>query len=102
MAKSAGAAMSPGPWYFPAFLVRNFTGKPSSDCLVVRLTFFTILRTADRVVLPWPALQARWIAVALTQVAVYDGRPKVSGLPPCAFWYAFSVELPKSTGKPET
>src|SRR5213078_752705 len=102
MAKSAEPPMSPGPWKALLFLLRKCTGKPSSDCLAVSFTFSRSLRTAFRVVLPWPALQAILIAVALTQTDVYVGTPNVSGFPPWAFTNALYALLVASIGKPDT
>src|SRR5262245_50663592 len=94
--------MSPGPWNAPRFVVRNFTGNPSKDCALVSWTLGMRVRTALRVVVPRPAAHAFLIAVALTQVAVYDGRPNSSWFPPCLLANALTFLLAKSTGKPET
>src|ERR1700749_5111045 len=90
---------SPGPWNFPWFLFRNATGKPSSEAFLLSLTLATSLRTAFRVVLPWPALHAFWIAVALTMTDVYVGRPNISGLPPCDFLNAAKPPEGVAAGK---
>ena len=83
-------------------MLRNCTAKPSSDCFAVSFTFNRSLRTAFRVVLPWPALHAILIAVALTQTDVYVGSPNASGWPLWAFVNDLYTGFVASTGKPDT
>src|SRR3954451_7174684 len=78
----------------------NPTGRPRIE--LRRFVRAISLRTARRVVLPWPALHALVIALTATCAATNDGAPKYSPLPPWAAVYDLTTALSVATGKNES
>src|SRR5437763_6188434 len=81
-------------------LLANEIGRPRIE--PVSFVRAISLRTARRVVLPWPALHALVIALTATCAATNDGAPKYSPLPPWAAAYDLTTALSVATGKNES